>query len=152
MAAEFVGDVGENPSADGAPAFDTVWGPIASDVGRKVGALDGCASVLVRPADRGVCEEMCRLVCATFPTEILPTYGDDVNSLKARLSKCEYLDDIHVLQGGKGPRRVRLNGTDYPQPRRVTFSEEVSEASVPHPASEGYVWRYAYTPLWKIAI
>ena len=59
---------------------------------------------------------------ACIPGAVRPVHGDTAESLKSRLSTSDFLDDIHILKGGKGPGRVRLNATSYPQPRRVTWS------------------------------
>ena len=56
---------------------------------------------------------------------MLPRCDDTVSSLVSRLSQSSFLEDSRVLQGGRGPRRVRLNDTDYAQPRRRSWSVKV---------------------------
>ena len=56
------------------------------------------------------------------PDEVLPRPDDTASSLQARLAQSSFLEDIHVLKGGHGPARVRLNATCYPQPRRRSWS------------------------------
>ena len=45
---------------------------------------------------------------ACIPGAVRPVLGDTAESLKSRLSISEFLDEIHILKGGKGPGRVRL--------------------------------------------
>ena len=137
------------PQLDSAtPEYNVLWGPIPRDVGVAAGALDGCQSILVRPPDahqqwvHGLMER----VRAIIPDDLLPRCNEDVEALVQRHAASVFLDDIHVLKGGKGPRRVRLNATHYPQPRRVTWSEEADMALTPN----GFVWLYAYTQYGRV--
>ena len=57
---------------------------------------------------------------------MLPQAGDTVKSFVARLAACAWLEDSHVLKGGAGPQRVRLNSTSYAQPRRRSYSAVVA--------------------------
>ena len=120
-------------------AYSTVWGPVPDRTATCYGALAGCESIVVRPIDaRGELEDLMRRVRALIPTSLIPRYGDDAQSLVSRLTTSEFLDDIHVLEGGSGPRRVRLNATRYAQPRRVTWSEEAKPAGLtPSPMPDG---------------
>ena len=125
------------------------WGPIPREDGLTLGALGGVCSILVRPPDShqqwvsGLMER----VRALIPDVLLPDRSqDDAEALVKRLAASDFLDDIHVLKGGKGPRRVQLNATHYPQPRRVTWSEEGCSEE---PAPEGFVWLYAYTQVYR---
>ena len=93
------------PQLDSAtPEYNVLWGPIPRDVGVAAGALDGCQSILVGPPDshqpwvRGLMER----VRALIPDVLLPSPNDDdVNALVQRLAASDFLDDIHVLKGGK---------------------------------------------------
>ena len=49
--------------------------------------------------------------------------------LAARLKKSKLLDNIHVMEGGRGDTWIPLNGTTYAQPRRITWSVVISEDS-----------------------
>ena len=60
-----------------------------------------------------------------IPSDVLPRCDDTVSSLVSRLAQSSFLEDSRVLQGGRGPRRVRLNDTDYAQPRRRSWSVKV---------------------------
>ena len=60
-------------------------------------------------------------VLRQIPEDIFPRVEDSVQSLLLRLSASEFLDDAMVLRGGCGPDYVRLNATDYPQPRRALW-------------------------------
>ena len=124
-----------------APAYAVVWGPVEHETGKKYGALAGCTSILVRPVDaNSECRSIMERVRALIPKALLPCTDDDTASLVRRLAASDFLDDIHVLRGGRGPQRVRLNATSYEQPRRVTWSVEAEEGEVVAP--EGYVALY----------
>ena len=129
-------------------AYSTVWGPVPDRTATCYGALAGCESIVVRPIDaRGELEDLMRRVRALIPTSLIPRYGDDAQSLVSRLTTSEFLDDIHVLEGGSGPRRVRLNATRYAQPRRVTWSEEAKPAGL---SPSDARWLYAYTQYGRL--
>lgn len=132
-----------------APAYDVVWGPVEKEIGEKYGALAGCKSILVRPVDAcGEWRSIMERVRALIPKALLPCADDDTTSLVRRLAASDFLDDIHVLRGGCGPQRVRLNATAYPQPRRVTWSVKAEEEEAD--AYEGCVPLYAYTQYGRL--
>ena len=117
-----------------APAYAVVWGPVEHETGKKYGALAGCTSILVRPVDtNGECRSIMERVRALIPEALLPCADDDADSLVSRLTTSNFLDDIHVLRGGRGPQRVRLNATSYMQPRRVTWSVEAEQGEAVAP-------------------
>jgi hypothetical protein len=51
----------------------------------------------------------------------------NVNDLVQALGVCDELDDIHVMKRGMSREKVRLNTTEYPQPRRITWSVEIGD-------------------------
>ena len=66
-------------------------------------------------------------VLAEVPEEVLPKAGDTPKDLVQRLRASDFVENSHVLKGGKGPARVLLKGTAYPQPRRRSWSVEVDD-------------------------
>ena len=87
-----------------------------------------------------------------LPSDIYPRPDDTSKSLSRRLGACAYLDDIHVLAGGHGPGRVRLNDTAMAQPRRVTWGAEVpleERPERPELANELFC-SYAYTQFARL--
>ena len=96
-----------------------VWGPVSVEESQSVGASHPASSVVLQLC---VPEELRRAVLAEVPADVLPRPDDDAKSLKERLTGSTFLEDSHVLKNGKGPSRVRLNGTCYPQPRRMSWS------------------------------
>ena len=126
-----------------------IWGPISAAVARRDGALRGTASVLIHPTQTAELREILAGVRSLIPRALLPCAYDTKITLARRLSQCEFLDEINVLRNGSGPQRVRLNSTSYPQPRRVTWSDQVSHDTETYlgldPAPEGYIYLYAYT-------
>ena len=124
-----------------------LWGPVLAAEAHSVGALTSAASVLIRPSDTCMnIWSMFARVRALLPEGIYPRSDDTAVTLARRLGESAFLDDIHFPRGGHGAhgRFVRLNATPYPQPRRVTGSEEAAAAHlVP---SVGWVQPlYAYT-------
>ena len=93
---------------------------MGSDLARReAGAAFPTSSVLLRPElPCGVAEA----ATAVVPDEVLARPDDTASTLRARLAQSSFLEDIHVLKGGSGPARVRLNATCYPQPRRRSWS------------------------------
>ena len=106
-------------SGESVPRATVLWGPISPEVIRRVGAGFPTSSVLLRPElPHGVAEA----ATAVVPDEVLARPDDTKSTLRARLAQSSFLEDIHVLKGGCGPARVRLNTTCYPQPRRRSWS------------------------------
>ena len=103
---------------------DLLWGAIDQEVSSLAGMWSPrpVASILLRPQIPPAVRDA---VLAEVPADMLPTSDDTVKSLVRRLSQSAFLEDIHVLKGGKGPARVRLNATSYSQPRRRSTSVEV---------------------------
>ena len=77
------------------------------------------STVLLKPC---IGEDLRRRALREVPDEVLPRPTDTAASLAARLSASTFFEDSHVLEKGKGPRRIRLNATSMPQPRRRTWS------------------------------
>ncbi len=126
---------------DGSWSLPRLWGPVSRSDARAVGALDGTASVLLDI--RGwFLSELMGAVRALVPEEVIPRRDDTPESLARRIGETDFFDDAHVLKGGCGPRRVRLNSTTYPQPRRVTWSAIVRTDESSH-------WLYTYPTLYR---
>ena len=106
-------------SGEAFPRASVLWGPVSPEVSRRAGAAFPTSSVLLRPElTCGVAEA----ATAVVPDEVLARPDDTASTLQARLAQSPFLEDIHVLKGGRGPARVRLNDTCYPQPRRRSWS------------------------------
>ena len=92
-----------------------LWGPIDQQVSKLAGmwSPQPTASILLRPQIPSAVRDA---VLAEVPVDVLPTPTDTVQSLVHRLSESAFLEDIHVLRGGKGPSRIRLNAMSYSQP------------------------------------
>ena len=112
---------------------DPLWGPISDEEAAKFGAPAGCASVLLQP---WIPTCLLAAVESLIPADVKPHPADDCESLRKRLSESLFLDDIHYPKdgNGRGGRRVRLNETSYPQPRRVIYSVMSEEFSSMSPA------------------
>ena len=107
------------------------WGPVPSFASRLAGGRFPTSSLMLVP----YIPEPVRIAALNeIPKDVLPCEGDTVRSLVARLSRSSFLEDSHVLRGGKGPGRVRLNSTSYPQPRRRSWSVVVEP---PHEDADG---------------
>ena len=120
----------EPRGASGSASGETVsrasvlWGPISPEASRRAGSAFPTSSVLLRPQlPCGVAEA----AIAVVPDAVLSRPDDTASTLRARLAQSSFLEDIHVLKGGRGPARVRLNATSYPQPRRRSWSHVVEE-------------------------
>ena len=55
------------------------------------------------------------------PDEVWPE-NKSSKKLVDGISKCQALDDIHVMKNGASTDWIPLNKTSYPQPRRITWS------------------------------
>lgn len=98
------------------------WGPVPLNDAQAAGATFPTSSVVLIPhLPTSIVVEAVREI----PSDVLPRCDDTVSSLVSRLSQSSFLEDSRVLQGGRGPRRVRLNDTDYAQPRRRSWSVKV---------------------------
>ena len=88
------------------------WGPVPLNDAQAAGATFPTSSVVLIPhLPTSVVVEAVREI----PSDVLPRCDDTVTSLVSRLAQSSFLEDSRVLQGGRGPRRVRLNDTDYAQ-------------------------------------
>ena len=99
-----------------------LWGPVTKQVADAIGVPTAVASVLLRPSS-ATAEAAARME-ALVPANILPTAGDTLKSLVARLAQSEYLHPKSVLSRGNGTGRrkyIDLNSTHYAQPRRVQW-------------------------------
>ena len=113
-----------SPAADvGLAHAQLLWGPIDAGKSAKAGATYPTSSIALAVA---VPESLREAVLAQVPYDVLPQAGDTVKSFVARLAACAWLEDSHVLKGGAGPQRVRLNSTSYAQPRRRSYSAVVA--------------------------
>ena len=72
-------------------------------------------------------ENVVAAAIAIIPDEVRSREGDTVESLTERIASSPFFDDLLALKGGgrHGPKRVRLNETDYAQPRRKSWSAVV---------------------------
>lgn len=115
---------------------ELLWGPIAEADARDVGAHSPTATVLLRPAlDQGIRAR----ALAEIPVAMWSLPEDTASSLRDRIAASDFFEDSHVLKGGNGRgtgRRVRLNATTYPQPRRRSWSVTVKG---PHVDEDGDV-------------
>ena len=96
-----------------------LWGPIPANIAKDAGAAFPTASVLLQPH---VTPELRAALMREIPADVLPQPGDTAPILARRLAGSTFLEDSHVLKGGRGPQRVRLNATTYKQPRRRSWS------------------------------
>ena len=144
----FCEDVSHSHVADFG-SYDVLWGPVSLQDGIREGALSGCESILIRPAPTAELANIMNRVRALVPSDHFSCPSDTAVSLARRLATSEWLDDIHVLQGGKGPRRVALNKTTYSQPRRVTMSTEAPTA-VDEERPKGMIKLYCYTQYGRL--
>lgn len=120
-----------------------VWGPVPSRVSEAYHFPAAVASVVLRPAlDDGLLARVRALV----PEAVRQQPDDSVASLCRRLRKSHFLEDAHVKAGGSGrknaPDYVQLNGSAYPQPRRVTWV--APEGGAFDDAEHGCVFRACY--------
>lgn len=113
---------------------DLLWGPISEADARVVGAHAPTASVLLRPAlDQGIRAR----ALAEIPVAVWSLPEDTASSLRDRIAASNFFEDSHVLKGGNGKghgKRVQLNATTYPQPRRRSWSVVVKD---PHEDEDG---------------
>ena len=113
---------------------ELLWGPISEADARVVGAHTPTASVLLRPAlDQGIRAR----ALAEIPVAVWSLPEDTASSLRDRIAASNFFEDSHVLKGGNGKghgKRVRLNATTYPQPRRRSWSVVVKG---PHEDEDG---------------
>ena len=113
-------DVEETATGSTVGPAEVAWQMTAHEV-RALGGLGWGGSLVLRSKSKGL-SELLDGARACIPHEVIPRFDDSAVDLRCRLRDSDFLDDIHCLKGGKGPGRVRLNATCYPQPRRVTWS------------------------------
>ena len=106
------------------PSARLLWGPISREQSEAAGARFPTSSLLLRV---DIPESIRTAVLAEVPEEVLPKAGDTRADLVQRLCASDFVEDSHVLKGGKGPARVLLKSTAYPQPRRRSWSVEVDD-------------------------
>ena len=96
-----------------------LWGPVTKQVADAIGVPTAVASVLLRPSS-ATAEAAARME-ALVPANILPTAGDTLKSLVARLAQSEYLHPKSVLSRGNGTGRrkyIDLNSQGTADGRR----------------------------------
>ena len=105
-----------------------LWGPIDGHTAQRLGLSSEVESVLIRPAAPEVARAA-EAVLNLVPPDVLPVKGDTVESLIARLERSDWLDGMEVKEKGhgKGGSYVPLNGEEYPQPRRKSWSVVLKE-------------------------
>ena len=106
-----------------------VWGLIPRHVAQAEGALAAVSSLCFTPELR---PDVVAAARAEIPEDLLPSGDVKKVELVERLASSDWLDDLHVLRKGngtpgKGGVRVRLNTTEYPQPRRKAWSDTDGE-------------------------
>ena len=108
-------DVEETATGSTVGPAEVAWQMTAHEV-RALGGLGWGGSLVLRSKSKGL-SELLDGARACIPHEVFPRFDDSAVDLRCRLRDSDFLDDIHCLKGGKGPGRVRLNATCYPQPR-----------------------------------
>ena len=131
----------ETQPSDIAPSM--VWGPVPSRVSQAFHFPAAVSSVVLRPVlDDGLLARVRALV----PEAVMQQPDDSIASLCQRLRHSHFLEDAHVKAGGSGrknaPDYVRLLGSTYPQPRRVTWV--APEGGAFDDAEHGRVFRACY--------
>ena len=106
------------------PTARLLWGPMSREQSEAAGARFPTSSILLGV---DIPESVRTAVLAEVPEEVLPKAGDTPKDLVQRLRASDFVENSHVLKGGKGPARVLLKGTAYPQPRRRSWSVEVDD-------------------------
>ena len=112
------------------PTARLLWGTISREQSEAAGARFPTSSISEHSVACGhtqVPESVRTAVLAEVPEEVLPKAGDTPKDLVQRLRASDFVENSHVLKGGKGPARVLLKGTAYPQPRRRSWSVEVDD-------------------------
>jgi hypothetical protein len=109
---------GEEASIPG----ERIWGPVPGAQAAAAGAVAAASSVLLAPQVAPT--RLYQRLTALVPDEVLPKVGDTADTLRLRLATSAFLHPSHVLAKGhgRGGRYVALNGTAYPQPRRVQWA------------------------------
>ena len=88
-----------------------------------------------------------------IPRSVLCDKDATRRDLKQQMGRCNELDDIHFLKdgNGRGGRRVRLNSTDYPQPRRKSWSVRLDDGAVYDPEHGEWVTEmYSYSQAMRL--
>ena len=115
---------GDDAGDDGNP--EIVWS-VDIDQAWAAGCARAPESVLLVPR---IPSSVMHAVMLDFPSDLYARHSDGPSTLAARLAASKELDDIHTLKGGKGPQRVRLNGTTYAAPRRTSMSVTLGEPHI----------------------
>jgi len=85
---------------------------------------EGDSVVLMGSVEENVVEKAMK----HLPNAVFCGHDTTVKQLIESLTKCEELDDIHCMEGGRSITRIRLNSTCYSQPRRISRSLELGPA------------------------
>lgn len=114
---------------------------MADEVSRKYAKAHVTAAsfVLLQP---GLHVKVVAAALAEVPDALRAWPHDTRDVLVLRLSQCSELDNMLVLLNGNSLPRVRLNATDYAQPRRISWSVVVRGA---HKDAEGDIVMTMYT-------
>lgn len=132
---------------------ERVWGPVSAAEAAKAGSARPAVSVVIKPRIEP-CFAQAAMQC--IPAEVLPRACDTKEELVARLGASVFLDDAHVLNGGNGKRgatgkRRRLNATDYPAPRRKSWSVLVEGDGEVADDGETVLQLYNYSAYGRLA-
>ena len=108
------------------PNGKLLWGPISQAQAQLAGAHAPTSSVLMRPV---VDPDVRSAALMEVPHHAWQRVHDTADALRGRLGASTFFEDSHVFKGGRlGKKRVRLNETEYPQPRRRSWSVLVAAA------------------------
>ena len=102
--------VRDSELANDASVYTVAWGPVSADDAATVGSAYGATSRLLRLADQEPFTSLLAAVRALVPEDVLPRADDTVETLVARLSASEWLDDIHFPIGGHGKKAAARRG------------------------------------------
>ena len=126
--------ISRRPRPGDAPTSTLIWGPISYTDAQAAGAHAPTSSVLLRPV---VDPDVRSAALMEVPYHAWQRVHDTAGTLRDRLGASTFFEDSHVFKGGRlGKKRVRLNETEYPQPRRRSWSVQVAAAQLPFTRGE----------------
>lgn len=105
----------------------SLWTPTLEDC-VAAGCMRVPQSKLLLPSDKVVTKELLTHVHNLFPEQLRVRPTDTLDTLIHRISRCDWLDDMGRTPYAtkKRGQAARLNASSLPQPRRATFSVQVS--------------------------
>ena len=106
-----------------------------------------CNSVCLKP-DIG--SDIVENAMKCIPSSLFPANANSTKEdLVKQMSLCNELDDIHVLTHGNSLPRQRLNETEYPQPRRVSWLAVVQDQHFSHEAGHNVYTLFSYSQTYR---